>query len=126
MMESMRWFAGLLLLVLLAFCGLYVAAGRSAPPRLTIAKPDRFVGQASSLDVTAEAPDARLTALTIRGEQNGRTIPLFSLEPAAARTGGSGGVPEGVGAMGATVTQLDRNRLRVARPLGKRSVPELQ
>ena len=64
MMESMRWLAGLLLLVLVAFCGLYVAAGRSAPPHLTIVKPDRFVGQASSLDVTAEAPDARLTALT--------------------------------------------------------------
>jgi murein DD-endopeptidase MepM/ murein hydrolase activator NlpD len=125
-MESMRWLAGLLLLVLLVFCGLYVAAGRSAPPRLTIVKPDRFVGQASSLDVTAEAPDARLTALTINVEQNGRTIPLFSLEAAPVKAGGSGVVPGAVGATGATVTQLDRNRLRVARPLGKRSVPELQ
>jgi murein DD-endopeptidase MepM/ murein hydrolase activator NlpD len=126
MMESMRWFAGLLLLGLLAFSGLYVAAGRSAPPHLTIAKPDRFVGQASSLDVTAEAPNAQLTALSIDVEQNGRIIPLFSLVPASAKAGGSGAVPGGVGTMGTTVTQLDRNRLRIARPLGKRSVPELQ
>ncbi len=43
---------------------IYVAAGRGAPPTLTIDKPDRFVGQAGSLDVTAEAPNARFTALT--------------------------------------------------------------
>jgi len=125
-MESMRWLAGLLLLLLLGFGVLYVAAGRSAPPHLTITKPDRFVGQASSLDVTAEAPNARLTGLTISVEQNGRSIPLFSLDPPQAKAGGGGAVPGGVGAMGATVTQVDRDRLRIARPLGKRSVPELQ
>jgi murein DD-endopeptidase MepM/ murein hydrolase activator NlpD len=109
----MRWIAGLLLLVLLAFCGLYVAAGRAAPPHLTITKPDRFVGQVSTLDVTAEAPDARFTALTIRVEQNGRAIPLFTLDPAQATAG-------------ATVTPVNRNQIRISRPLGKQSVPELQ
>ena len=66
MMESMRWIAGLLLVGLLAAGSLYVAAGRAAPPQLTIDKPGRVVGQVGSLEVTAEAPDARFTSLTCR------------------------------------------------------------
>ena len=86
----MRWLAGLLTLVLVAlagFGGLYVAAGRSAPPTVTINKPDRFVGQAVSLDVTASAPNAKFTVLTIALEQGGKTPPLFSLD--ARSSGGS-------------------------------------
>ena len=63
-MESMlRWLLALLVLLALAGAGAYVAAGRGAPPQLTIDKPDRFVGQTGTLDVTAEAPNARFTAL---------------------------------------------------------------
>src|SRR5258706_14760701 len=110
MMESMRWLAGLLLLVAAGFFFLYVAAGRSAPPAVTINKPGRFIGQTGSLDVTAEAPNARFTTLKIAVEQNGKTTTLFSLE----------------GAQAADLTQVDRNRLRITRPLGKQSVPDLQ
>src|SRR5262249_35001977 len=87
---------------------LYVVAGRSAPPRLTIDKPDRVVGQSGTVDVTAEAPNARLTVFTIALEQNGRSYPLYTLGGDAA----------------ATVTR-DRNRVHVARPIGKQSVPQL-
>src|ERR1700712_4623615 len=110
MMESMfRWLLVLVAIVALAFGGLYVAAGRGAPPRLSIDKPDRFVGQAGSLDVTADAPNARFTALTITLEQNGKRVPLFALD----------------GPQTASVTRTDRTHLRVSRPLGKQSVPEL-
>jgi hypothetical protein len=112
MMESMRWLVGLLTLVILILAGfgaLYVAAGRSAPPVVTIAKPDRFVGQTGSVDVTAEAPNGKFTGLTIAVEQNGKTFPLFSLDAASA----------------ADVTEVDRNHLRINRPLGKASVPQL-
>ena len=78
MIGAMRWIVALLILCLLTFAVLSIAAGRSAPPVLTITKPDRFVGQVSSLEVTAEAPRARFTTLTISVEQNGRTVPLFS------------------------------------------------
>src|SRR4029077_1097514 len=88
----------------------FTIAGRGAPPQLTIGKPDRFVGQAGSLDVTADAPNAQITSLTITLEQNGRSIPLFSLD----------------GPQTASVTRVDRNRLVITRPLGKQSVPELQ
>src|ERR1700674_2304527 len=78
MIQSMRWLVGLMIFVL-GFGGLYWIAGRSAPPPLTIDKPDRVVGQAAQLEVTAEAPNARFTALTIAVEQNGRSTLLFVL-----------------------------------------------
>jgi murein DD-endopeptidase MepM/ murein hydrolase activator NlpD len=104
-----RWLAALLLLLALATGAAYVIAGRAAPPTLTVDKPDRVVGQAGSLEVTASAPGARFTALTIALEQNGRSVPLFALDSVH----------------GATVT-VDRDRLRISRPLGKQSVPDLQ
>jgi murein DD-endopeptidase MepM/ murein hydrolase activator NlpD len=109
-MESMRWLLVLLVLVALACAGAYVVAGRGAPPQLTIEKPDRFVGQAGTLDVTAAAPNAQLTALTIALEQNGKSIALFSLD----------------GPQTASVTRVDATHVKVSRPLGKQSVPELQ
>lgn len=110
-MESMfRWLLALVVLLALVCAGAYVAAGRGAPPQLTIDKPDRFVGQTGSVDVTAAAPNAQLAALTITLEQNGRSIPLFTLD-----------LPQD-----ASVTRVDRNHLKVSRPLGKHSIPELQ
>ena len=105
----LRWLAGLIVIALIAFGVVYVVAGRGAPPRLTIDKPDRVIGQSGAVDVTAEAPNARLTAFTITLEQNGRSIPLYT---------------QG-GASTATVTQTDRNHLHVSRPFGKQNVPEL-
>ena len=106
----LRWLIGLVLLVVLACGGIYVMAGRGAPPRITIEKPDRIVGQAGSLELTADAPNARFTALTITLEQNGKALPLFTLD----------------GPQTATVTRVGGNQIHVSRPLGKQSVPELQ
>jgi murein DD-endopeptidase MepM/ murein hydrolase activator NlpD len=106
----LRWLAGLLFIVVLAAGVAYFAAGRGAPPRLTINQPNRAVGQSGTLEVTAEAPNARFTALAVTLEQNGRSVPLFLLN----------------GTQNATVAQVDRNQLRISRPLGKQSVPELQ
>src|SRR5882672_399244 len=111
MMGSMfRWLAALLVLLALAAGVAYIVAGRGAPPRVTINQPTRVIGQTGSLDVTAEAPNAKFTTLAIALEQNGKTVPLFALDNAQQ----------------ATVANLDANQLRVTRPLGKRSVPELQ
>ena len=106
----LRWLIGLAIIVLLACGGIYVIAGRGAPPRITIEKPDRFVGQAGSLELTADAPNARFTALTITLEQNGKALPLFTLD----------------GPQTASVTRVGGNQIHVSRPLGKQSVPELQ
>ena len=105
-----RWILALLVTLALACTVAYVIAGRGAPPLLTIDKPDRFVGQAGSLDVTADAPNGQLSALTITLEQNGRSLPLFTLD----------------GPQTASVTRVDRNHVNVSRPLGKNSVPALE
>src|SRR5205823_8268123 len=111
MIRSMlRWLATLVLIVLVAAGAAYLIAGRGEPPRLTIDKPEKFVGQQSALEVTAEAPGARFTSMTIAVEQNGHSVPLFTL----------------LGGQTATITQVDANRVRVSRPFGKQSVPELQ
>jgi murein DD-endopeptidase MepM/ murein hydrolase activator NlpD len=106
----MRWLVGLVLFTLAAVGEVYYIAGRGAPPVLRIDKPERVVGQAGTLEVVAESPRARLTTLTITVEQNGHALPLFSLD----------------GAQSANITQVDPNRIRVSRPFGKQSVPELQ
>ena len=92
-----RWLLGLLLVLALVAGGAYIVAGRATPPKLTIDKPDRAVGQAGTLEVTASAPKARFTALAITLEQNGKSVPLFTL-----------------GAQGATVTQIEPDRIRIA------------
>ena len=114
-----RWLVGLLLIAALAAGVTYVVAGRGAPPRLTINKPDRPIGQAGSLDVTAEAPNAKFTTLTIALEQNGKSVPLFTLDAAAVAASATAGKD-------ASVTAVERNQIRISRPLGKQSVPELQ
>jgi murein DD-endopeptidase MepM/ murein hydrolase activator NlpD len=106
----LRWLAGLLFVAALAAGVTYVIAGRGAPPVIAIAKPDRFVGQAGTVDVTAAAPKARFTALSVTLEQNGKSTPLYS----SASPGT------------ATIANVDANTLRITRPIGKRDLPELQ
>ena len=105
-----RFLAGMLLIGLVVLGGLYVAAGRAAPPVLTIDKPERLIGQAGTVEVTAGVPRDRLTALTVTLEQNGRSThcSVSTASPASS------------------VTQVDPDHLRVTRPLGKQSVPDLQ
>src|SRR5579864_4806801 len=102
----LRWLIGLLVVLALAAGVTYYAAGRGAPPLVTISKPDRIVGQSGSLDMTVEAPNARLSVLTVTLEQNGKSVPLYDLKQ-----------PEPL----ATVTIVDRNHLKISRPIGRQS-----
>jgi hypothetical protein len=96
-----RALAILILIAVVGYGGLFVAAGRSQPPVLTIEKPDRAVGQQSDLQITAGAPRARFVSLVVTLEQNGRTTPLFALDNPGS----------------ATLAQPDADHLRVTRPL---------
>ena len=53
-----RVLAVLLVIVLVALGALYVLAGRTAPPALTIDKPERLVGQTGTVEVTTGVPRA--------------------------------------------------------------------
>jgi murein DD-endopeptidase MepM/ murein hydrolase activator NlpD len=116
-----RWLAALLVLALLALGIMYVAAGRSAPPRLTIDKPDRVVGQTGSVDVTAEAPNGRLTALAITLEQNGRSVPLYTIDEVRLKADATYAPSQAT-----TVTKVDRDHVRISHPLTRQSVPDLK
>ncbi len=110
MVSMLRWFAYVLFLLLLVVGVAYFAAGRTTPPTVTIDQPAGLVGQQSTLQFTAGAPRAFFTKLEASLEQNGRTFPLFDL----ASPGD------------ATVAHLDTDHLRVSRPIGKASLPDLQ
>jgi murein DD-endopeptidase MepM/ murein hydrolase activator NlpD len=75
----MRYLAGLILIVLLVAAGAFVYAGRQAGPTIEIAKPVKYVGQSTPLEVTIATPDNQLRDVAIVFEQNGKSTTLFSL-----------------------------------------------
>ncbi len=86
-------------------------AGREAGPGIEIKSPDKFIGQAGSLELFIDAPAGVLTRLTATVSQNGKELPVFSLDDAAGNA--------------ADVKQATSDRLWVIRPLGKKSQPAL-
>ena len=85
-------------------------AGRAAGPVIAIRQPTRFVGQSTPLDVTVDAPEARVSSLEIAVEQNGKRHVVFALDQA-----------KGQGA-----TQDAAGRMSVTRIIGKTEWPDLQ
>src|SRR5688572_30335908 len=106
----MRFLLGLVLILVLAAGGAYVAGGRMAGPPIQITKPEKFVGVSTALEVEVQAPGAHVEDLRIVVEQNGKQFPVFSLAEQ----------------QGAQVRQNGADRLVVAREIGKQAVPELQ
>jgi murein DD-endopeptidase MepM/ murein hydrolase activator NlpD len=104
------WLTVFVGLAALGAARVFVVAGRTPPPVLRIDKPERIVGRQGTLQVSATGTRGRLSALTIAVEQNGRTIPLLSIDAATAKT----------------LWQPGTDLVSVIRQFGKESVPELQ
>ena len=108
----MRYLFALLLILLLAAGGAYVVAGRQGGPSIEIAKPEKFVGMSTPLEVAIGAPAANLKTIKIVFEQDGKQTTLY-----AADNGQVAG--EGV--------KLDGpDKLRITRTVGKQTVPDLK
>lgn len=105
----MRFLLVLLLLCATALGIAYFLAGRAEGPTITINQPS-IVGQASTLDVSVDAPGRELNEVTISIEQQGRRAPLFALDS---------GPPD-------AAHQEGPDRLRISRMVGKRTVPDLE
>ena len=103
-MGILRWFVGLVVLLLAALGLLYYTAGKAAGPKIEIST-KAIVGQQAPLTVVANSPET--DALTIRIEQSGQTIPVFTLSPGSAVERKEGGVS-------------------VTRTIGKKDFPQLQ
>src|SRR5258708_28755502 len=80
----MRYLLGLVLVAALVAGGVFVYAGRLPGPTIEIAKPSKYVGQATPVEIGITAPGGRLTAADVVFEQNGKQTPLFSLNPRTA------------------------------------------
>jgi murein DD-endopeptidase MepM/ murein hydrolase activator NlpD len=115
----MRFLGVLVLLLLVAAASIFYLSRRETVPLVTIEQPERAVGQVGTLLVTAESPGAKFKELTVAVEQNGQTTPLFSLQ-------GSADKGTATGAESGTFTQNGPNSIRVTRPFGKQSVPQLR
>jgi murein DD-endopeptidase MepM/ murein hydrolase activator NlpD len=106
----MRILLSVLLALLVGVAAAWVIAGRAGGPIVTINQPTGFLGQTGTLDVTVQTPAGTLSRFQAYIEQQGRRIPLAT----------------SIDAAGLQVKQEAPDRLRITRPLGKRSVNELQ
>ena len=106
-----RAFLAILVVGLGSAAAAWFLAGREAGPGIEIKTPDKFIGQAGSLELFIDAPAGVLTRLTATVSQNGQDLPVFSLDDAAGNA--------------ADVKQATSDRLWVIRPLGKKSQPAL-
>jgi murein DD-endopeptidase MepM/ murein hydrolase activator NlpD len=102
----------LLFVVVLAVVagGAWLWAGRAEGPRIDVRGPERFIGQATPLDVLVETPGGQFSQVEVTLEQGDRSFPVFTLEQPSQ----------------ATVKQETADRIYIMRPVGKRDVPELQ
>lgn len=103
----------LVLLVFLALAGGAAAwfwSSRAEGPRIDLRQPERFIGQATPLDLRVEAPGGQFARVEVTLEQGGRSFPVFTLaQPSAA-----------------SVRQESAEQLLIMRTVGKRDIPELQ
>ena len=108
-MRFVRWLLTLIVLAGLGLAAVYYYAGTLDGPAISINQPASVIGQSGTLDVSVDAPGARLTALNIQLEQKGRTFTVLDMGSAPAD---------------AFVTNGDR--VRITRPIGKTTLPDLE
>lgn len=106
----MRILAVLLFVLLAAAAIVFFLAGRAEPPGIVIEQPGALVGLEAVLDLTVRAPGGQLDSLEVTLEQQGKEIPVFSLQSPGD----------------AEVRQAAEDKLHIRKPFGKRNVPELQ
>ncbi len=96
--------------LVLAAGGAFLYAGRMSGPSIEIAKPEKFVGQSTPLEIVVTAPRGELSALRIAVEQNGKAMEVATLQ----------NLP------GDAIKQEEADRLRITRDVGKKTVADLQ
>ncbi|HET7696850.1 MAG TPA: M23 family metallopeptidase [Vicinamibacterales bacterium] len=107
----MRYLLGLILMAALVAGGAFVYAGRLPGPAIEIVKPEKFVGQSSTVEVTIVSPEAQGAGdFQVTFEQNGKQTPLASF----AQPGTAEIKPDGPG------------RVRIVRRFGRDTIPDLK
>ncbi len=110
MRDAMKFVLAFIVAVAIAFGVVWVVAGRQAGPSIQIAKPVKFVGLSTPVEVTVTSPAAKLKTLDVAFEQNGKRTLLFSLaKPGTAE-----------------VKQESADRVRVTTNINRDTVPDLK
>jgi hypothetical protein len=109
MLRGFVWTIVLSILIIVGGVAAYDVTGRTPPPTLRIEKPDSVVGQQGTLEISASGTRGRLAHLTAHLEQNGKALPLLSIDEASAKA----------------IWKADDDTISVIKPLGKQTVPEL-
>src|ERR1044071_5007964 len=104
-----------LVLSLFAICivvvvGAWFWGGRMAGPALQLRQPDKFIGQATPLELMVESPGGKFSRVAVTLEQNGTSFPVVTLDQQSS----------------ATVKQETADRLYVMRQVGRKTMPDLQ
>lgn len=106
----LTFLAFLVLLALVAGAAAWVWTSRAEGPRVDLRQPERFIGQATPLDLRVESPGGQFGRVEVTLEQRGRSFPVFTLaQPSTA-----------------SVRQETAERLFIMRAIGKRDIPELE
>ncbi len=90
--------------------GAFFYAGRLPGPSIEIARPEKFIGQSTPLEVVVTAPRGELATLRIAVEQNGKAMEVATLQ----------NLP------GDAIKQEAADRLRITRDVGKKALADLQ
>lgn len=85
-------------------------AGRMDGPAVDLKTPQKFIGRATSLELSVQAPGGQFSRVDVTLEQNGQTHQVFTLEQQGQ----------------SQVRQETAERLYVMRPVGKLAIPELK
>ncbi|MBM3777507.1 MAG: M23 family metallopeptidase [Acidimicrobiia bacterium] len=109
MRTLIRFLLLLILIAGIALGGAWFWGGRAEGPAITIVQPERFVGQATTLQVTVETPGGDLSDLDVAVEQGDRRFTVASMTAAA----------------GTALTQESADRVSLSQPIGKVAIPEL-
>ena len=100
----------LIVICIVAVGGAWFWGGRMAGPTLQLRQPDKFIGQATPLELMVESPGGKFSRVDVTLEQNGKSFPIFTLDQQNS----------------ATVKQETADRLYVMRQVGRKTMPELQ
>ena len=106
----MKFLTFLVFLAVVVGAAAWLWAGRAEGPRIEIRQPEKFIGQATPLDLVVESPGGQFARVDATIEQDGQSYSVFTLaQPAQG-----------------SVRQESAERIYVMRSIGKRDVPELK
>ena len=106
----MRKLAVLIVVIGLGFGVSFVAAGFGSGPIIRIAKPEKFVGISTPLEIVVDTPGGKLNSLEVTFEQKGTRTVLFSLGAEGSQVEHAAGQPD---------------RITLTRTVGTSQVPGL-